>query len=279
MVEIYLLEQLTAVKRCGTLSAASKELHLTQPTLSRSMKKLEEQFGVELFMHEKNRISLNDNGEMAAGYAQRILENEVDMVSRVRIFDRNKRTIYIGFIAPGPAMELVPVITGIYQNMPLVSEIRPERELMQGLKDSFYEIVILNHASEDKGLISVKCGSEQLFLSVPPEHPFAYYKEVHFAEMNGESFLMASEVGFWSDIVRNHMPASHFLLQNGTEELSEVVRTSSLPSFVTDISKKYMHENENRIFVPFLDQEAKAEYYLIIKKENRKKYQKIVKLF
>ena len=98
------------------------------------------------------------------------------------------------------------------------------------------------HASEDKGLISVKCGSEQLFLSVPPEHPFAYYKEVHFAEMNGESFLMASEVGFWSDIVRNHMPASHFLLQNGTEELSEVVRTSSLPSFVTDISKKYMKE-------------------------------------
>ena len=34
MVEIYLLEQLAAFHRCGTLSAAAEELHITQPSLS-----------------------------------------------------------------------------------------------------------------------------------------------------------------------------------------------------------------------------------------------------
>lgn len=39
MIEIYLLEQLKAFHDCGTLSAASEQLHLSQPALSRSMKK------------------------------------------------------------------------------------------------------------------------------------------------------------------------------------------------------------------------------------------------
>ena len=43
MIEIYLLEQFAAFARCGTLLKASEELHITQPTLSRSMKKLEEE--------------------------------------------------------------------------------------------------------------------------------------------------------------------------------------------------------------------------------------------
>ena len=42
MIEIYLLEQLAAVAKDGTLSAAAEHLHLAQPSLSRSMQKLED---------------------------------------------------------------------------------------------------------------------------------------------------------------------------------------------------------------------------------------------
>ena len=40
MIELQLLEQLLALERHGTLSAASAALHLSQPALSRSMQKL-----------------------------------------------------------------------------------------------------------------------------------------------------------------------------------------------------------------------------------------------
>ena len=42
MIEIYLLEQLNTFVSCGTLSEAAEKLHMTQPTLSRSMRKLED---------------------------------------------------------------------------------------------------------------------------------------------------------------------------------------------------------------------------------------------
>lgn len=45
MIELYLLEQLAAFSRRGTLSGAAEELHISQPALSQSMKKLEEGFG------------------------------------------------------------------------------------------------------------------------------------------------------------------------------------------------------------------------------------------
>ncbi len=42
LIETALPEQLDAFARCGTLSAAAKELHLSQPALTRAMKWLEE---------------------------------------------------------------------------------------------------------------------------------------------------------------------------------------------------------------------------------------------
>mgnify|MGYP002859421912 CR=1 FL=1 len=87
MIEIYLLEQLAAVAKCGTLLKASEELHLSQPALSRSMKKLEEQLGVSLFERENSKISLNKTGLHAVEYAKRILDLDREMFESVNDFD------------------------------------------------------------------------------------------------------------------------------------------------------------------------------------------------
>ena len=57
MMELYLLEQLIAFSRQGTLSGAAEKLHISQPALSQSMKKLEESLGVSLFERSKNKIA------------------------------------------------------------------------------------------------------------------------------------------------------------------------------------------------------------------------------
>ncbi len=53
MLNLCELEQLCAFARYGTLSKAAEELHISQPTLTRSMQHLEEEFGVALFVHGK----------------------------------------------------------------------------------------------------------------------------------------------------------------------------------------------------------------------------------
>ena len=80
MIETYLLEQFAAFARCGTLLKASEELHITQPTLSRSMKKLEEELGVSIFHRENSKLSLNETGKVAAEYAKKALQANQDLI-------------------------------------------------------------------------------------------------------------------------------------------------------------------------------------------------------
>ena len=56
MIETSLLEQLVAFHDYKTLSAAAEHLLTSQPALSLSMRKLEEDFGVPLFERSKNRL-------------------------------------------------------------------------------------------------------------------------------------------------------------------------------------------------------------------------------
>ena len=79
MMELYLLEQLIAFSRQGTLSGAAEELHISQPALSQSMKKLEESLGVSLFERSKNKIALNENGIMAVQLGEKLLEQSREM--------------------------------------------------------------------------------------------------------------------------------------------------------------------------------------------------------
>lgn len=58
MIENYLLEQLIAFSEKKSLSKAAKKLDISQPALSKSMKKLEEIMGVPLFNRTVNSIEL-----------------------------------------------------------------------------------------------------------------------------------------------------------------------------------------------------------------------------
>ena len=55
-MELFDLEQLAAFADCGTLSSAAEKLHLSQPTLTKTMKRLEEEFEVSLFIRSRNKL-------------------------------------------------------------------------------------------------------------------------------------------------------------------------------------------------------------------------------
>lgn len=75
-MELEQLRQLAAIQKCGTISAAAEECHLTQPSLSRSMRRLETERGAELFTRTRNRVELNEAGRTACEYARGVLAVE-----------------------------------------------------------------------------------------------------------------------------------------------------------------------------------------------------------
>ena len=265
MIETYLLEALVAFKECGTLSAASEKLHITQPALSRSMQKLEDVLEVSLFERTKNSIALNSTGELAASLARSILLSQEEMITKIRNYDSSLKTISIGSCAPGPLIELAMILPNLFPAFTFSSSTKKEDELFKDLISRKHNLIITTRNINDSSISSVRYGTEHLFIGAVPAHPLSHYQEtgVSFADINGEYFLMISDIGIWQDIKEKMMPDSHYITQDDHKTLSTLVNASSLLSFATDLSLRLLPERSNtdRVYIPVNDPEATITFY------------------
>ena len=72
MIEFNQLKHLVAIAKNKTISKAAEELLISQPGLTKSMQRLEEDLGLSLFNRKKNKIELNDNGLLAVEFAKKV---------------------------------------------------------------------------------------------------------------------------------------------------------------------------------------------------------------
>jgi len=91
MVERIHLEILRAVERNGSLTAAAGKLHLTQSALSHSIRKLEEQLGVQVWHRDGRRLRPTQAGEYLLGIANRLLPQLEHAEERLKQFSRGER--------------------------------------------------------------------------------------------------------------------------------------------------------------------------------------------
>ncbi len=263
-IEIYLLEALDAFGTYRTLSEASEHLHISQPALSRSMQKLEALLGVRLFERQKNRITLNKNGELALEYARKVLVLEKEMKDAVINLDASSRTLSIGSIAPGPTYEIGHELGNKIKLAFNVTD--NENELIDGLNKNKYQAIVLTHPLSDHP--SKKLITEQLYALVLPGHPASSFTEISFSDMNGQNFLMLSDVGYWAEVVKRNMPDSRFIIQNNLQDLHELITSSALPAFASNITmEKGIRKLDGRLAIPFNYDEAKLVFYIIGSKQ------------
>lgn len=190
MIEISLWEQLTAFAEEGTLSKAAERLHTSQPALTRSMKKLEMELGIPLFRRSKNHMTLNDTGRLAVTYARQLMEQDRELVLRLKAYDRSLHTISLGFCAPVPQMVLTPMINDFYEGMTISADMKDDCDFPSRLLDGTYQLAVTHFPLDKEEFYCRKCGEEQLFLSVPPDSSLAFYPEIRLSDLNGLSVLL-----------------------------------------------------------------------------------------
>ncbi|GKU84147.1 LysR family transcriptional regulator [Niallia sp. NCCP-28] len=96
-MELRVLRYFLTVAREGSITAAANFLHVTQPTLSRQLKDLEQELGKKLFIRSSHSIILTEEGMLLRNRAEEI----IDMVEKLEgEFRSMKETIggnvYIG---------------------------------------------------------------------------------------------------------------------------------------------------------------------------------------
>ena len=271
MIELYLLEQLAAFAEYGTLSKAAEELHISQPALSRSMKKLEKDLGVNLFVRESKKIFLNETGKLAAELAQSQVNQNRELIARIIAFDRNLHSIHIGACAPQPMAELMPILQDHFGDMTISSELVYGEKLLNGLKNGTYNIAIFQKTPEDKDIFCQRYIDEHLYVLLPKSHRLSKKSGVKFSDLSGEKFLLYQHIGFWHSICKDYMKDTVFLVQPDRDTFADLVLNTDYAAFSSSAVLKYGNPTE-RIAIPIDEEKARYTFYIACKYEDRNKY-------
>lgn len=267
MIETYLLEYFIAFQEEGSLLKASERLHISQPSLTRAMQKLETELGICLFNRTVNKISINENGKKLTDYIRDILALNKLLMEKAKEIKNKESIIRISMTAPGP-MFLFPQFFFINQDKKYTNKISSEEICLKEVLEGIVDIAFINNKIEKDGLICYKVMIEELYVCLPDKHFLASKDSVTFKELDGQSFFLGQRLGIWDDVINEKLSNSKFFRME-VENIVEVSKYSSIPSFITNASKD-IYPREGKTIIKIDDKEASKNFYVIYKSKNKK---------
>lgn len=276
MIENYLLEELVTFAKYGTVAKTAEVLGLTQPAVTHSMKKLEEDLGVTLFIRKPNKLYLSETGKYTAREAKKLIDDNLDFTNRVKQFEKDQTTLIVGVNAPGPGI----VLRSLHdQNIQIVSDL-VESNFENLLADHQVTCLLLNFPIEDRDITSTYLGTESMSVNLPAECNLNQHKELSFKMLKGKTILSPSPIGFWTKIYQDEIPDSKIIFQNESSEYSEILQYSVLPFFTTNLtsldSQWGLNLPNNRSVRPLKDEVAHQKFYACYLKQNKDRVQPLI---
>jgi DNA-binding transcriptional LysR family regulator len=176
-VSLRLLRVFLAVSREGNVGRAASALHVSQPSLSQDIRRLEREIGTPLFLRGPQGVSLTAAGEAFRRDVEDALALLDRAVERAQMAGRTKqRRIVLGF-SPSIGHQLMPSL------LPLLERRLPdiavdEREVdtgavAPGVRSGAFDVGLAHCQGAEAGLTSVTVRDEPLCVALAADHPLS----------------------------------------------------------------------------------------------------------
>ena len=248
-MELRHVRYFVAVAESLSFRQASKQLHVSQPSLSVQIKQLEDELGVALFRRSKRRVEITRAGEIFLSAAREILLRlQQASAAALHAASGEVGTIRLGFI-PTASFHIIPrLLEKIRSTLPLVNvELREASENPQiaGLRSGAFDVCIGHLSRTHDQIENTLLIRERLIVALPKGHRAARKRFVGLRDLEGELLIMPSKDLLPSvhqmiaaAFLKNHMPldryqmAEHF--QTGVNLTKARVGYMFLPSSAKD---------------------------------------------
>jgi len=196
-MEIHQLRYVVAVAQAGNFSRAAEQCHVSQPSLSQQILKLEDELGERLFERMKRVVKLTPHGEAFLRRAIHIL-HEVDAARREAAEAKEllRGTLTIGAL-PTIAPYLLPeTMAEFTKKFPGVEIVVHEDTTARLLKHALaYEIdfALVSQPINEERLSLRHLFVEELLLALPPTHPLTRKRNISAGDIAGERLIVMKE--------------------------------------------------------------------------------------
>jgi len=191
------LRYLVALANRAHFGRAAEDCHVSQPTLSNQIRKLEEYLGVTLIERNAKSFALTAMGQEVVEKAQRIVAEVDTLLSSVRK-PRGPLTgpLNLGVIpslAPYFLPWLLPLTKGRYAGLQLIVHEDLTRHLLERLRNYQIEAALLALPLEGEDFEELPLFDEPFWFACPPSHPLAGLKTVTEVDLRDEPMLLLAD--------------------------------------------------------------------------------------
>ena len=191
-MDLYQLETFLAVVEERGFSRAAIRMHRTQPAISHSIRKLEEEIGEPLFERASRDGTLTAAGTLLRGFAERLLRlrgETITALEEMRSLERGRLTIMANEYT---CLWLLPVLDSFRHVCPHIG-VTVQRSLASRIPDHLLERAvefgILSFRPEDNRLRTIAVYTDSVAFVVDPKHPLATQKQVSIRELGAQNFV------------------------------------------------------------------------------------------
>jgi LysR family transcriptional regulator, hydrogen peroxide-inducible genes activator len=188
------LRYIVAVAREHHFGRAAEACFVSQPTLSVSIKKLEEELDVKIFERGANEVTTTKLGEEIVRQAQAVIEQAASIKE---IAKRGKDPVsgplrlgIIYTIGPYLLPDLVKQAIERVPQMPLILQENFTAKLLEMLRTGELDCAIMAEPFPDTGLAVAPLYDEPFMAAVPKLHAFAKRKQISTDELKSETMLL-----------------------------------------------------------------------------------------
>lgn len=179
-----------------SFSRAAERLHRTQPAVSQSLRRLEDELGERLVDRSGKDGKLTDAGRVLLQYAERLMRLAEEAESAVReLKDLRRGRVLLG--ANEAAVHvLLPLLERFRSEQPAVMvDVRrvPSRQIGVEVLQRSLDFGVLSFPPAERGLAQVQLGGDELVMLMHPAHPLATRKRVTMAELGREPIVAHNE--------------------------------------------------------------------------------------
>ncbi|MFL1404685.1 hydrogen peroxide-inducible genes activator [Marinobacter sp. M1N3S26] len=204
------LRYIVTLAREKHFGRAAERCHVSQPTLSVAVKKLEEELGIPLFERSKSSIRVTETGQRIIEQAQRVLD-QVGVIRDMAQDGKNQlnsplRVGAIYTIGPYLFPHLLPELRRAAPDMPLYIEENYTGNLRQKLRQSELDAIIIALPFEEPEVVTLPLYDEPFVILLPGGHPLAREESLTAEQLSNEQLLLLGPGHCFRDQVLESCP-------------------------------------------------------------------------
>lgn len=200
-MELDQLRYFLQVAERGNFTRAAEDVMISQPALSRSIQKLEDELGQPVFERKTRSVALTDAGILLQARAQQVLSIIEDTKAEITDDGQSGR-IRIGAIptiAPFFLPEVLQGFSATFPNATIIVQENTTDVLLKKCTQGELDLAILALPVPAKYLDVEELFEEELFLVLPPDHPLTDKKRIRLSDVEPLPFVLLDEAHCLSD--------------------------------------------------------------------------------